>query len=58
MEFVLKSTANAMREHGIKWRSRTILDFKYADKFTVLYENVDKINERFEGSLYKKRFES
>jgi len=45
MEFVLSSTAKTVGEHGIKWRSKTLLDLHHVDDLSFLDENVCKINE-------------
>ena len=33
-----------MGERGIKWWSRALLDFDYADDLSILDENVSKMN--------------
>ena len=45
MDFLLRSTGKALREHGIKWGGKTLLDFDYADDPNILDENVSKKNE-------------
>ncbi|XP_065576493.1 serine/arginine repetitive matrix protein 1-like isoform X2 [Artemia franciscana] len=48
---VLRSTGKAMRDHGIKWRGKTLLDLDYADDLSILDENAsfsfsfDALNE-------------
>ena len=37
-----------MRDHGIKWRGKTLLDLDYANDLSILNENVSKMNENFE----------
>ena len=44
MELVLRNAANATREL-IKWECITLLDLDYAHGLTILYKNVDEINE-------------
>ena len=41
MDFVLRSTAKAMGEHGIKWRSETFLYLDY--DLSILDESVSKM---------------
>ena len=48
MDFVWRSTAKAMGEHGIKWGSKTLLDVDYADDLSILDENVSTMNEFLE----------
>ena len=42
MDFVLRSSGKAIRDQGIKWGVKTLLDLHYAD------ESVSKINEVIE----------
>jgi hypothetical protein len=48
MDFVLRSTGKAMRDHRIKWGGRTLLDLDYADVLRILHESVSKMNEFLE----------
>ena len=48
MDFVLRYTAKAMGEHGIKWGSKTLLKSNYADDLSFLDEGVIKMNELLE----------
>ena len=42
MDFVLRSTAKAMGEYGIKKGSKTLLELGYADGLSITGENVSK----------------
>ena len=48
MGFVLRSTENAIEDHGIKWRGKTLLNLDYADDLSILDESVCKTNELLE----------
>ena len=48
MYFVLRSTGKAIRDHGIKWGGKTLLDLDYADDLSILDESVSKMNEFLE----------
>ena len=50
MDFVIRSTAKAVREHGLNCESKTFLDLDYADDFSILDEGVCKRNELLEVS--------
>ena len=45
MDFILRSTAGVMGDHGIKWENKTLLDFDYADDLSILDENVGQMKE-------------
>ena len=42
MDFVLRSTGKAIRDHGIKWEGKMLLDLDYADDLSILNESVRK----------------
>jgi hypothetical protein len=48
MDFTLRSTGKAMREHGIKWGGKTFLNFDYADDLSILNESGSKMNDFLE----------
>ena len=48
MDFVLRSTGKAVRDHGIKCGGKTLLDLDFADDLSILDESVSKINEFLE----------
>ena len=48
MDFVLRSTGNAMGHHGIKWGGKNLLDLDYAEDLSVLDESMSKMNELLE----------
>jgi len=35
---ILKSTPRLIKKHGIKWRSKTLIDVDYAEDFSILDE--------------------
>ena len=37
-----------MGKHGIKWGSKTSLDFEYPDDLSILVKNISKMNELLE----------
>ena len=49
IDFVLRSTREAIGGHGIKWGGKILLDLDYADDLSILAESVGKINELLEG---------
>jgi len=48
MDLVLRSTGKAMRDHGIKWGGKTLLDQDYAGDLRIVDGSVSKMNELLE----------
>jgi hypothetical protein len=48
MDFILRSTAEAMGEHGIKWGKKILLELDYANDLSILDKNVSDMNELLE----------
>ena len=48
MNFVLRRTAKAMGDNGIKWERKNLLDLDYADDLGILDESESNMNERLE----------
>ena len=45
MDYVLRSTGKAMRDHRIKWGVKTLLDIDYVDDLSMQDESESKMNE-------------
>ena len=49
MYSVVRNTEKAMGEHGIKWRSKTLLELDQADDLSILNDkNVSNVNKFLE----------
>jgi len=48
MDFVLRSTGIAMRDRGIEWEGKTLLDLDHGGDLSILDGSVSHVNEILE----------